>query len=85
MPYFCGAYGVVRHRIPYFCGACTGAPQNTYFYGEDSVEYHPYATKYIYSVEIFPTSECFVRKKNYESRKKPLFRANNFPRLREVV
>jgi hypothetical protein len=60
MPYFCGAYGMVRHRIPYFCGACTGAPQNSYFCDEDSVEHHPCATEYIYwcaTDEVFPTSD----------------------------
>jgi hypothetical protein len=65
MPYFYGAYGMVCHRIPYFCGACTGAPQNSYFCGEDSVEHHPCATEYIYwctTDEVFPTSamECMV-------------------------
>jgi hypothetical protein len=42
----------------YFCGACTGAPQNAYFCGEDSVEHHPCATEYIYwcaTDEVFPT------------------------------
>jgi hypothetical protein len=46
MPYFCGAYGMVRHRMPYFCGACTGASQNSYFCGEDSVAHHPCAIEY---------------------------------------
>jgi hypothetical protein len=31
MPYFCGAYELVRHRMSYFCGAYTGVPQNAYF------------------------------------------------------
>jgi hypothetical protein len=60
MPYFCGAYELVRHRMSYFCGACTGAPQNAYFCGEDSVEHHPCATEYIYwcaTDKVFPTSE----------------------------
>jgi hypothetical protein len=55
-------YGMVRHRIPYFCGAYTGAPQNAYFCGEDSVEHHPCATEYIYwcaTEEVFPTSVVF--------------------------
>jgi hypothetical protein len=50
---------MVRHIIPYFCDACTGAPQNAYFCGEDSVEHHPCATEYIYwcaTEEVFPTS-----------------------------
>jgi hypothetical protein len=49
----------VRHRIKEFCGACTGAPQNAYFCGEDSVEHHPCATECIYGCateEVFPTS-----------------------------
>jgi hypothetical protein len=52
-------YGLVRHRIPYFCGACTGAPQNAYFCGEDFMEHHPCATECIYECateEVFPTS-----------------------------
>jgi hypothetical protein len=48
------------HRMPYFGGACTGAPQNSYFCGEDSVAYHPCATEYEYwcaTDEVFPTSD----------------------------